>query len=69
MANFSNSYKKDGVDNSLFLFKQTELGANFNKLFKDKSLPFKYRTFVYLQKILFSKEVEDDIQKFRAKEY
>ena len=54
--------------NSLLHFQQTELGVNFQKLFNDKKLPFKYRTLVCLQKILFCKEVEEDIQKFRAKE-
>ena len=44
------------------------MGANFNKVFKNKRLPFKYRTLVYLQKILFCKEVETDIKQFRAKE-
>ena len=53
---------------SLYQFQRTELGANFNKVFKDKRLPFKYRTLVYLQKILFSKEVESDIKQFRTKE-
>ena len=37
-------------------------------MFRDKKLPFKYRTLVCLQKILFCKEVEEDIQHFRAKE-
>lgn len=50
------------------LFQQTELGANFHKLFKDKQLPFKYRTLVNLQKTLFDRQVEEDIAKFRAKE-
>ena len=54
--------------NSLIQFQQTELGANFNKVFQNKRLPFKYRTLVCLQKILFCKEVEEDIQSFRAKE-
>ena len=53
---------------SLVQFHQTELGANFSKLFQNKKLPFKYRTLVCLQKILFCREVEEDIQKFRAKE-
>lgn len=38
-------------------------------MFHNKKLPFKYRTLVCLQKILFCKEVEEDIQKFRAKEW
>ena len=54
--------------NSLYQFQRTELGADFNKVFKNKKLPFKYRTLVYLQKILFCKEVEADIKAFRAKE-
>ena len=37
-------------------------------MFQDRKLPFKYRTLVCLQKILFCKEVEEDIQRFRAKE-
>ena len=50
---------------SLDQFKTTELAANFNKVFQNKKLPFKYKTLFYLQKILYSKEVETDIQEFR----
>ena len=50
-------------------FQQTELAANFNKVFQNKKLPFKYKTFYYLQKILYSKEVEADINEFRNKEH
>lgn len=49
-------------------FQQTELAANFNKVFQNKKLPFKYKTFYYLQKILYSKEIEADIIEFRNKE-
>ena len=37
-------------------------------MFHNKKLPFKYRTLVCLQKILLCKEVEEDVQSFRAKE-
>lgn len=70
-ANSAGQESQDGGSqkaNSLYQFQRTELGANFNKVFKNKKLPFKYRTLVYLQKILFSKEVESDIKQFRTKE-
>lgn len=57
VENASSTNKTD----SLLQFQMTELGANFNQLFHDKKLPFKYRTLVYLQNILFCKEVEHDI--------
>jgi hypothetical protein len=49
-------------------FQTTELAMNFNKVFSNRKLPFKYKTFFYLQKILFNKEVEGDIIEFRQKE-
>ena len=52
-------------ETSLAQFQTTELAANFNKVFQNKKLPFKYKTLFYLQKILYCKEVETDIREFR----
>ena len=62
------SASKVGQQRSLIQFQKTHLGENFNTLFKDKQLPFKYRTLIYLQQILFCKEVDEDITRFRTKE-
>jgi len=49
------------IQQTLEQFQTTELALNFNKVFSNKKLPFKYKTFFYLQKILFNKDVETDI--------
>ena len=53
------------LQSTLEQFQQTELAQNFNRVFQNKRLPFKYKTFYYLQRILYSKDVETDIIDFR----
>jgi hypothetical protein len=53
---------------SIAHFEQTELGAHLNEYVQDRKVPMKYRTLLYVQKILHCKEVEDDIKEFRNTE-